>query len=82
MNQHSNTQGRTPTPVSVCPCIQQDESRDPSLFPKGLKHAKSERGKLGHDLPLCFVPSKVSKGEDGEDSTLKMITIKLDQNTT
>ena len=51
------------------------------LFPKGLKHAKAERGKPLHDPPLRFVSPEASKQEDGKDITLKMITIVLDQDT-
>ena len=52
------------------------------LFHEDPKHAKADRGKPRHDPPLCFVPSKVSKKKDGDDSTLKMISIELDQKMT
>ena len=51
-------------------------------FRKGMTHDKAERGKPQQDPPLHFVPSKASKGEDDNDSTLKMISTELDQNTT
>ena len=51
------------------------------LFPGGLRHAESERGKPRHSPPLRFVPTKGLPKEDTEDSPLKTITVELAQKT-
>ena len=49
------------------------------LFPEGLKHADAERGTPRHEPPLRFVPPKASEKEDGKDTSLKSITVVLNQ---
>ena len=71
-NQHSDT--------SIC-AYNKVSAEIHRLFPEGLKHAKAERRKPRHETPLHFVPSKVLKEKDGQDSTLKTITVELNRKT-
>ena len=51
----------------------------------GLKHAKAERAKPRHEheTPLRFLPSKTHDvWEDGNEESLKMITVELNQKET
>ena len=51
------------------------------LFPEDLRHAKVGKGKPRYNPPLILVLSKVSSGENSEDSILEMITVVLSQKT-
>ena len=79
-NHHSNIEGAY---VDTCDSAYYKMREEiHRLFPEGLKHVEAEQWKPQHDLPLRFVPPKVSEKEDGKDTRLKLITIVLDQDMT
>ena len=47
------------------------------LFPKGLKHEEAERREQRHPPPFRFVPDKVKDKEDGDETSLKSISVEL-----